>query len=1028
MLSYLFDEFDIDIIKHVLILNYQIPLPTRYPQQGRAKKMAKRGRGRPPGSKNKPKVPTPSRTNALRQRRQIVIQDEGSDSDDLQITVPVGDVEEERNGTENGRAEDENDVDEVGAAQLALANRPPASKLHQTLKSTFILTANELAKNYDEKPTELNLLAILALPKLGIAPTHEKKHTAKSRKLMEQIRKGETLQLLRLPLPERQVRAARRAAEMEPEEAALSWIEQKRLQQMMSKGMFKKAANVVRGATSISQLTEEILEELRSKHPAGTPNPFGKVKGRASPGLKNEDLLAECIEKLDRQTAAGLSGWTPELLKVAYGRREDARGKNFRAFMWTLAKSISRGTAPGHRLLCGSRLTPLDKPDGPGIRPITCGELFFRVSVRYVLQEWGVKEEYLLPEQFGVGTGVEPICEYIQQILDGLQPDDTTTVYSLDSKNAFNTMARKAIADSTKKSAPDFFRLARWTYNTPAPLVVGVGEDQHVLYSTEGVRQGDPMAAFLFSLGLRPVLQALRDKIRNKDETAVVIAYLDDIYVISKETDLLPTIEDFFAAPDRKEGIQLNVSKTRVDKLSSVKYGNQAFPILGTVKGSKEVRKEFIQARTAELRRQLRRLERVPKQEALALLRLCFSAQNRHLLRSMDTSDLEEELGALDEVLYSFLDKLRGAPEGPRPETVTRIYSFMSKFGGLGVLSHVETREHAYLASIGTSREILKRSRLNSDNTVQELGEQQAHAGVPEERNFYRLLEPAMPTVAEEQQRVVSQKARTLADMQNKYDEFLEALPPDIRLAFVDMTSRIGMAWFHAMSTNGKYRHLTDSQITNALAIHTLTTQISPGVCENCGELDSETHFEACPNTSKQLIWNRRHNYVRDSMVAALSKDKKKQVRKEPHINHHNNQRGDIRVEVAAGEHEDNAYFGFVDITVKAVLGVHTEQARAKARAESEQQDHGKLKSTRAEIEAALQLGADAKRYTYREAIAQGARFQPLVISSGGTLHKEFYKYMKAMIPDPQVRSNLCTDVSIALVRARAELLSARAR
>jgi hypothetical protein len=59
------------------------------------------------------------------------------------------------------------------------------------------------------------------------------------------------------------------------------------------------------------------------------------------------------------------------------------------------------------------------------------------------------------------------------------------------------------------------------------------------------------------------------------------------------------------------------------------------------------------------------------------------------------------------------------------------------------------------------------------------------------------------------------------------------------------------------------------------------------------------------------------------------------------YINHNNNQRGDIRVEVAAGEHED------VDITVKAVLGAHTEQARANARAASELMDHGKLKSGR---------------------------------------------------------------------------------
>jgi hypothetical protein len=374
------------------------------------------------------------------------------------------------------------------------------------------------------------------------------------------------------------------------------------------------------------------------------------------------------------------------------------------------------------------------------------------------------------------------------------------------------------------------------------------------------------------------------------------------------------------------------------------------------------------------------------------------------------------------------LDKLRDASAGPRNEAVTRIYSFMTKFGGLGVLSHVETREHAYLASIGASREVLKRIGLNNHNTARELGDLQEQAGVPEDRNFYKRLEQAMPTVEEEQQRVISQKALTIADMQSKFDKFLDEMPADDRVTFVDNSSRIGLAWLHATSTNGKYRHLSDGQIAAALSIFTLTSQVSEGACTKCGELDNVTHHEACPASSKQLIWNRRHNYIRDSTAAALSKDNKKRVSKEPHINQNNNQRGDILVEVAAGEHEDNAYFGFADFTVKAVLGAHTEQARASARAEAEKQGQGKLQSTRAEIEAALQLGVETKLRTYREAIGQGAKLLPLVISSGGTLHKKFYEYLKAMLPNPQARSNLCTDVSIALVRARAELLLARAR
>jgi hypothetical protein len=65
---------------------------------------------------------------------------------------------------------DENDL---GWGQLALGNRPPPSKLNHTLKGTFIFTANDLAKKFVNNPTELNLLAILGLPKLGRTRMHE---------------------------------------------------------------------------------------------------------------------------------------------------------------------------------------------------------------------------------------------------------------------------------------------------------------------------------------------------------------------------------------------------------------------------------------------------------------------------------------------------------------------------------------------------------------------------------------------------------------------------------------------------------------------------------------------------------------------------------------------------------------------------------------------------------------------------------------------------------------------------------------
>ena len=85
-----------------------------------------------------------------------------------------------------------------------------------------------------------------------------------------------------------------------------------------------------------------------------------------------------------------------------------------------------------------------------------------------------------------------------------------------------------------------------------------------------------------------------------------------------------------------------------------------------------------------------------------------------------------------------------------------------------------------------------------------------------------------MPTVDEEQKRIKSQRALTLEDMQRKYDTFLEEdLTYEQRMTFVDNSSKIGMGWLHAISPNGKYRRLTDSQIAAALSIHTLASQVS---------------------------------------------------------------------------------------------------------------------------------------------------------------------------------------------------------
>ena len=46
----------------------------------------------------------------------------------------------------------------------------------------------------------------------------------------------------------------------------------------------------------------------------------------------------------------------------------------------------------------------------------------------------------------------------------------------------------------------------------------------------------------------------------------------------------------------------------------------------------------------------------------------------------------------------------------------------------------------------------------------------------------------------------------------------------------------------------------------------------------------------------------------------------------------------------------------------------------------------------------------------------------PLIISTGCTLHNEFRKALKSIIPDGLLRSGVLTDISVYMARGRAQL------
>jgi len=278
------------------------------------------------------------------------------------------------------------------------------------------------------------------------------------------------------------------------------------------------------------------------------------------------------------------------------------------------------------------------------------------------------------------------------------------------------------------------------------------------------------------------------------------------------------------------------------------------------------------------------------------------------------------------------------------------------------------------------------------------------------------------PTVAGgvqvDAENIPTQRQLTRRHFDEVLPTFLDSLSENERVAFLDNGSKCGTAWLHVHPYMSGHRVLSDRQVSAALNVRTLQSDVlGRNTCSQCTAPQGTLHFEACPNGQSQSANTLRHNSVRDILISAL-KTNNRRVLPEPPINNNNLQRADISVSSAEGVHVLDATYGLLDVTIKAPLCVDTAAVRGRVveglEEEGDQRQCGWL-----QLAASLEVAATQKRNHY-SGLAPSQTVVPIVISSGGTLHKEAYKFFMDMFPDAEVRSNLYADISIALVRGRA--------
>jgi hypothetical protein len=892
-----------------------------------------------------------------------------------------------------------------------------------TQATHFADAAARCASRYSRQASERHLLDFLLLPKAGLTLGVQSEEFS-VRHVLQQYPD------FKLPPP----------TQIETEETQehlgqpnnLRDTPTRRAQRLVERGYLGRAARALVDPTSLARNSAKVLARLKEKHPAGQQRPFtSNASPRAGPRPTAEDIH-QALATFATDTAAGLSGWSVPLLREACKRKQVVE------FLVQLCKQVQNGTAPGNQLLTASRLVALDKEDG-GVRPIAVGELIYRLVAKVLLRKLFATDQ-LAPFQLGVQSpgGVEPIIHLLRHAADG-NLKGYTHVCSADFQNAFNSVSRKAVSAATIMYAPEFYKPARWAYDEPSALVM---YDGTVITSSEGVRQGDPLGPLLFSLAIRYSLEQLQQQLKKEARrglpTPVVVAYLDDVYILSGQE----------IKPERLVGylqqapITLNTQKTKSYSLTELRQ--TGLKVLGSFVGPLDSRKEFLRNKIEELQQVLGRLQDLPKQHALLLLRASTSSLLRHLPRTIEPEGLQDELQEIDRRLLQMVKHLQGShDERPLDQDLVAL---PARLGGLGITLYAETAHLAFqnskaiadmaLQKILTPKLFWRLPREFSPSptrTTEEEDLQQDQDGVQQDQDsmqqdqddVQRDQDDLQQTRGRSRTRATETQQQSLAYFltQNTQQEpgpsprhytanaqgsglartvyraatdklhkarlarVQQRLSQGQEAVRMENSSYLGRRWLSALPTSQPLL-LSDMDVAAALSIRLLTTpEDEQDICRHCNRAYTFGHEDACRVRTRQTIV--KHNKICQALVTALQTCPDNKVFLEPQGDYRGT-RTDIRIDNPRGS-------VFLDISVISLT----------------------KESAKKDPYNTLAAAEQGKKNKYRNL---GQAFKPFILSQGGLLGKETSQTYKELQQSfsPSIAEWLDKYISTLLVRLRA--------
>ena len=502
----------------------------------------------------------------------------------------------------------------------------------------------------------------------------------------------------------------------------------KRASALIAQGQLSKAATLLtsNGVAPATAATLVQLSDPQNRPPCLTePLPMEVTSYRADQEVQlDSQRLITNLRSSRRGLAPGPNGCRLEFLKPLV--EDDATWDAFAYVCGKYAQAKVPQEIAAAMGLCN--MVALNK-DAPGhsqahgassrVRGLAVGDAVRRLVSRTLAQQFHSEfEDVTSPQQFGIAAhgGVEAAVHMLRALTDA---DPTATITQVDGVGAYDHIKRSCMLGALART-PTAHKLLPYVLMAYGQTSYYMWRDDdgrcHVIPQGEGGEQGDALMPALFSLGLAAALQEAQ---RSLQPNELVIAYLDDLYIVTLPERARAAYDTVTGIVATRCGIRPNLGKTvcwnhaggacppGIAELGSEVWRGAAtldargIRLLGAPLGTPEFIRAFGAKHVAKADGLLQQILQLPDtQHAWLLLYFCLVPRFNHLLRQVPPELVRESAAAFDRLTATGLKELvQVPPHSDLPHHVWRQARLPFREGGLGLRDCTAIAPSAYWSS-----------------------------------------------------------------------------------------------------------------------------------------------------------------------------------------------------------------------------------------------------------------------------------------------------------------------------------------